>query len=48
MPNFPSFEFPFLNLYTDDIVILCLLFVLYKEDVKDDMLFICLLLLLIN
>lgn len=48
MSNFPFFEFPFLNLYSDDFLILCLLFILYKEEVKDEMLFICLLLLLVN
>jgi hypothetical protein len=37
-----------IKLYYDDILILCLLFCLYKEDVKDYNLFIALLLLLIS
>ncbi len=37
-----------IKLYLDDIIILCLLFILYKEDVKDEMLFIALILLLLN
>lgn len=37
-----------MELYLDDIIILCLLFILYKEDVKDEMLFIALILLLLN
>lgn len=37
-----------IELYLDDIIILCLLFILYKEDVKDEMLFIALILLLIS
>ena len=41
-------EFCNLKLYLDDIIILSLLFFLYKEDVKDDMLFILLILLLIG
>ena len=44
----PIVELLGINLYIDDIIILCLLFVLYKEEVKDEMLFICLLLLLIS
>lgn len=48
MPNFPYFDFPIMGLYSDDIMILCLLFLLYKEDVKDEMLFMCLLLLLLS
>ena len=44
----PVAELLGINLYIDDIIILCLLFVLYKEEVKDEMLFICLLLLLIT
>ena len=35
-------------LYLDDIMILCLLFLLYKENVKDEMLFIALILLLLS
>lgn len=37
-----------LDLYFDDILILCILFSLYTEGVKDEMLFICLLLLLLT
>lgn len=37
-----------LNLYFDDILILCLLFFLYTEEVKDEMLFICLIMLLLS
>ena len=37
-----------IKLYLDDIIILCLLFLLYKEDVKDEMLFIALILLLLG
>ena len=44
----PVAELLGINLYIDDIIILCLLFVLYKEEVKDEMLFICLLLLLLT
>ena len=44
----PIAELLGINLYIDDIIILCLLFILYKEEVKDAMLFICLLLLLIS
>ena len=44
----PVAELLGINLYIDDIIILCLLFILYKEEVKDEMLFICLLLLLIS
>ena len=44
----PILEFSGLKLYLDDLIILSLLFILYKEDVKDDMLFILLILLLIG
>lgn len=37
-----------LKLYLDDLIIMCLLFFLYKEDVKDEMLFIILILLLLS
>ncbi len=37
-----------IKLYLDDIIILCLLFLLYKEDVRDEMLFIALILLLLS
>ena len=48
MSNFPFLEFPILGLYSDDIMILCLLFLLYKEETKDEMLFCSLLLLLMS
>ena len=44
----PLLEVPGRKLYLDDLIILSLLFILYKEDVKDDMLFIVLILLLIT
>ena len=44
----PLFEFSGLKLYLDDLIILSLLFFLYKEEVHDDMLFILLILLLIS
>lgn len=37
-----------ITLYFDDLLILCLLFFLYSEGVKDEMLFIALILLLID
>lgn len=37
-----------IDLYLDDIMILCLLFILYKEGIKGEMLFIALLLLLLS
>lgn len=37
-----------LDLFFDDILILCLLFFLYTEEVKDEMLFICLIMLLLS
>ena len=40
------FEIFGIKLYFDDILIICILFFLYSEKVKDDELFICLLLLL--
>lgn len=44
----PFFEILGLKFYYDDILILCLIFFLYKEDVKDQYLFIVLILLLLN
>lgn len=44
----PIIELFGIKLYLDDIIILCLLFILYKEDVKDEMLFISLILLLMS
>ena len=42
------FEIFGIKLYFDDILILCLLYVLYKEEVHDEMLFFALVLLLIS
>ena len=36
------------NLYSDDVLIFCILFFLYSEGIKDEMLFICLILLLLS
>lgn len=44
----PVFEILGIKLYLDDVIILCLLFILYQEDVKDEMLFIILILLLLS
>lgn len=42
------FEIIGIKLYFDDILIICLIFFLYKEDVHDEMLFIALILLLLS
>lgn len=42
------FELFGLKLYFDDILIICLLFFLYKENVHDEMLFLALILLLLT
>lgn len=44
----PFFEILGLKLYYDDILIICILFFLYSEGVKDDELFVSLLLLLLT
>ena len=44
----PFFEILGLKLYYDDILIICILFFLYSEGVKDDELFISLILLLLT
>ena len=44
----PIIELLGISLYLDDLIILGLLFILYNEKVKDDMLFICLILLLLS
>lgn len=44
----PILEILGIKLYLDDIIILCLLFFLYNEGVKDEMLFLSLILLLLN
>lgn len=47
-PNQVILEILGIQLYLDDLIILGLLFILYQEEVKDDMLFICLILLLLS
>ena len=42
------FEIFGLKLYFDDMLLICLIFYLYKEDVHDEMLFIALILLLLS
>ena len=44
----PVLEISGQKLYLDDLIILSLLYFLYKEDVKDDMLFMLLILLLVS
>ena len=44
----PIFEIFGLKIYMDDILILCLLYFLYEENVKDELLFIALLMLLLS
>jgi hypothetical protein len=44
----PILEIFGIELYLDDIIIICLLFFLYKEGVKDELLFIALILLLLS
>lgn len=44
----PLLEISGRKLYLDDLIILALLFFLYKEDVRDDMLFMLLILLLVG
>ena len=44
----PLIEIMGVKLFLDDVLILGLIFLLYKEEVKDEMLFVCLLLLLIS
>lgn len=44
----PIIEIMGIKLYLDDLIILGLLFFLYQEDVKDEMLFIVLILLLLS
>ena len=42
------FELFGLNLYFDDVLLICLIFFLYQEGVKDEELFVCLILLLLS
>ena len=44
----PLFQIFGINLYFDDILIICLIFFLYQEGVKDESLFIALVLLLLS
>lgn len=44
----PVFEMFGIRLYLDDLIILCLLFFLYQENVHDELLFIVLILLLLS
>ena len=44
----PLFQIFGINLYSDDILLICLIFFLYQEGVKDDGLFIALILLLLS
>ena len=46
--NDPVLEILGLKLYLDDLIILGLLFLLYKEEVQDEMLFLALILLLLS
>lgn len=42
------FEIFGLKLYFDDVLIICILFFLYKQEVHDEELFVCLILLLLS
>ena len=44
----PFFNIFGIELYMDDLLLLCILFSMYKEGIKDQMLFMCLLLLLFS
>lgn len=44
----PLFQIFGINLYFDDILLVCLIFFLYQEGVKDETLFIALILLLLS
>ena len=46
--NEPLFEIFGIQLYFDDILLICLIFFLYNEGVKDEFLFISLILLLLS
>lgn len=47
-PNQECFEIFGIKLYFDDLLLICLIFFLYNEGVKDSFLFIALILLLIS
>ena len=44
----PIFQIFGISLYFDDILLICLIFFLYEEGVKDDILFVILILLLLS
>ena len=48
--DFPNYLFEIfgLKLHLDDVLIICILFFLYSQDVHDEELFLCLILLLIS
>ena len=46
--NRQCFQMLGIKLYFDDILLMCLIFFLYKEGIKDQNLFICLILLLLS
>lgn len=46
--NYKPFEIFGLKLYFDDLLLICLIFFLYNEGVKDQFLFIALILLLLS
>ncbi len=46
--DIPIFQLFGINLYFDDILLICIIFFLYKEGVKDESLFIALILLLLS
>jgi len=47
-PNQECFEIFGIKLYFDDLLLICLIFFLYNEGVKDQFLFIALILLLLS
>lgn len=46
--DFDGFEIFGIKLGLDDILIICLLFFLYNEEIQDQLLFICLIMLLLS
>ncbi len=46
--DIPMFQLFGINLYFDDILLICLIFFLYQEGVKDESLFIALIMLLLS
>jgi len=47
-PNKECFEIFGIKLYFDDLLLICLIFFLYNEGIKDSFLFVALILLLIS